>query len=182
MFKIYKIVDNTNGDVYIGRTKQKLKRRLANHRSPNNTCISREIIENGDYEIMLIEETDDKTRERYYIENTECINRVIPGRTQEEWHKENKERKRAKEKAWWQENREKENEKQRQRYAENREEYNEKARQRYAENIERERERNNAKMRALRAIPENREREKERARQRYAEKKLMRNQLQMCHA
>ena len=118
MFKIYKIVDNTNGDVYIGQTKQKyLSERLAQHRSPNNKSISREIIKNGDYEIMLIEETDDKTRERYYIENTECINKVIPGRTSEEYYQDNKEKVKAANRAWRAENREKVNEKQRQRRA-----------------------------------------------------------------
>ena len=176
MYKIYKIVDNTNGNVYIGITTQTLKRRLSNHRCSANTCISREIIKNGDYKIELIEETDDKTRERYWVENTECINREIPGRTQEEW-------------CAIPENREKRNEKRRQRYAENkekakeavkawraipenREKVNEKARQRYAENIERERE----KRRQRRAIPENREKRNEKERQRRAKKKLMRNQ------
>jgi hypothetical protein len=33
------------------------------------------IIKNGDYKIELIEETDDETRERYWILNTECINK-----------------------------------------------------------------------------------------------------------
>jgi pyruvate/2-oxoglutarate dehydrogenase complex dihydrolipoamide dehydrogenase (E3) component len=38
----------------------------------------------------LIEETDDPTRERYWVENTECINRIIPGRTRKEHYENNR--------------------------------------------------------------------------------------------
>jgi hypothetical protein len=92
MLKIYRIVDNTNGNIYIGKTKKKyLCDRLANHRygyKRGFTCSSREIIKNGDYRMELIEETDDETRERYWILNTDCINKVIPGRTKKERNKE----------------------------------------------------------------------------------------------
>jgi len=92
MYKIYKIVDNTNDNVYIGITTQKyLSRRLNGHKW-DKTCVSRDIIKNNDYRIELIEETDDKTRERYWIENTDCINQVIPGKTRAEWLDENKEK------------------------------------------------------------------------------------------
>ena len=94
MYKIYQIVDNTNGNIYIGQTKQKyLSSRLGQHRTKTkkniNNCMSREIIKNGDYKIELIEETEDETRERYWIENRECINKVIPGRTWKEWYNDN---------------------------------------------------------------------------------------------
>ena len=82
-YKIYKLIDNTNGDIYIGMTTN-LRRRLSQHKNKYNDCLSRKIIANGDYRIELIEETDDKTRERYWIENTECINIQIPGRTLKE--------------------------------------------------------------------------------------------------
>ena len=75
MYKIYKIVDNTNDNVYIGITTQTLKERLKGHKH-KITCSSREIIKNGDYRIELIEQTDDKTRERYHIQNTNCINAI----------------------------------------------------------------------------------------------------------
>jgi hypothetical protein len=92
MLKIYKIVDNTNGNVYIGKTKQKyLCDRLSSHKY-DKTCMSREIIKNRDYKIELIEETEDETRERYWIENTECINKNIPGRTKKEWNENNKDK------------------------------------------------------------------------------------------
>jgi len=96
MLKIYKIVDNTNGNIYIGKTKQTLNQRLTKHRHKTrkntNRCMSREIIKNGDYKIELIEETEDDSRERYWILNTVCVNKAIPGRTNKEWRIDNKER------------------------------------------------------------------------------------------
>ena len=97
MLKIYRIVDNTNGNIYIGKTKIKyLCQRLAVHKNQKN-CMSREIIKNGDYRMELIEETDDETRERYWILNTDCINHNIPGRTikeyQSEYYENNKDKK-----------------------------------------------------------------------------------------
>ena len=93
MYKIYKIIDNTNDNVYIGITQQKLYQRLNNHKQDckrDAFCISKQIIKNGDYKIELIEETDDKSRERYWIENTNCINKQIPGRTPKEYYNDNK--------------------------------------------------------------------------------------------
>ena len=84
MMKIYRIIDNTNGNIYIGKTTQKyLCQRLASHVKDyrrNNPISSSKIIKNGDYKIELIEETDDETRERYWIENSECVNQLIPNR------------------------------------------------------------------------------------------------------
>jgi hypothetical protein len=95
--KIYKIVDNTNGDIYIGSTtKQCLSYRLAEHvrktKTGTNKCTSRHIIANGDYSIVLIElypcnsKDELNARERHHIENTVCINRCIPTRTPKEYH------------------------------------------------------------------------------------------------
>ena len=92
-YKIYKLIDNTNGNIYIGITKQKLYKRLNNHKQDYKReahCVSKKIIANGDYKIELIEETDDKTRERYWIENTECININIPGRSRKEHYEDTK--------------------------------------------------------------------------------------------
>lgn len=91
--KIYKIVDNTNGDIYIGSTTLTLKERLSKHKcSCNyvNKCTSYQIINNGNYLIELIEDIGVVTKqerydkERYYIENNECINKFIPGRSKKE--------------------------------------------------------------------------------------------------
>ncbi len=86
--KIYRIIDNTNGNVYIGSTTSQLCNRLAEHASGYKRHLkgqyaytaSFQIIANGDYDIVLIEEfpCDNRDqlhqRERYWIENTDCIN------------------------------------------------------------------------------------------------------------
>ena len=107
MIKIYKIIDNTNGNIYIGKTSQKyLSDRLSSHvwdyKTQNKRgCVSRDIIKNGDYKIELIEETLDKSREKYWIENTSnCINKLIPGRTYAEWRKDNPDKRQEYFKTW----------------------------------------------------------------------------------
>ena len=82
--KIYKLIDNTNGNIYIGSTIQKLSKRKSEHKADakSKNCKSKSIIENGDYDIILIENYPCKSkeellmRERYYIDNTDCINQV----------------------------------------------------------------------------------------------------------
>ena len=96
--KIYKIIDNTNDNTYIGSTCMTLKQRLSNHKCGYKRFLkglygntkSFDIIKNNDYKIELIEDCNIKTkdelkaRERYYIENNECLNKHIPGRSQKE--------------------------------------------------------------------------------------------------
>tara|TARA_R110002012_G_scaffold289624_1_gene482764 strand:+ start:54 stop:506 length:453 start_codon:yes stop_codon:yes gene_type:complete len=94
--KIYKIVDNTNNNVYFGSTTQTLKKRLKQHKSLD--CCSREIIKNGDYDIFLVEDypcnskKELLSREGYYMKNNECINKLIAGRTVHEYYYDNKEK------------------------------------------------------------------------------------------
>jgi hypothetical protein len=94
--KIYKIVCNKTGLIYIGSTtKNTIQTRLKEHegRFKKNTggkytCY--EILKNNDYKIELLEEVNCnskdelKNKERYYIEKIECVNSVIPGRTRKE--------------------------------------------------------------------------------------------------
>ena len=108
--KIYKIVDNTNNNIYIGSTcEPTLARRLATHLTDykrreirNNNMTSLQIFDNNNYDIILIEnypcERKDElhARERYYIESLECVNKQFPGRTQKEYREVNKEYIRAK--------------------------------------------------------------------------------------
>ena len=61
MLKIYKIIDNTNGNIYIGSTVQPLSKRLVGHRSSYNQYIkgkkyvkSCDIIKNNNYNISYI--------------------------------------------------------------------------------------------------------------------------------
>ena len=106
--KIYKIVCNTTGLTYYGSTCEPiLSRRLAKHRSNykdylNNASHSHyttsyKVLENGNCDIILMENypcksNDELTsRERFYIENFDCVNKIIPTRTQQEYKDLNKE-------------------------------------------------------------------------------------------
>ena len=121
--KIYKLIDNTNDNVYIGSCCSSLRTRLSTHKSGyemflfkniksyeilknKNYIKSYEIIKNGDYKIELLEDCDINTkhelleRERYYIENNNCLNKYIPGNLddkgiqqyQKEYYETNKEK------------------------------------------------------------------------------------------
>jgi hypothetical protein len=95
--KIYKIVCNVTGETYIGATTKKyVSKRLTEHvyrfNHPElNQYMSKKIIENGNYYIELVElvkcESKDELskRERYWIENTVCVNKQMPSRTKKEY-------------------------------------------------------------------------------------------------
>ena len=91
--KIYKIVDNTNNNIYIGSTtKPLLSQRLAQHCYSYKSWIkgygrkftSYDIIVNGNYDIVLLElypcNSKDElyAREKYYIQNNNCVNKNNP--------------------------------------------------------------------------------------------------------
>ena len=98
--KIYRIIPTEggeDGDVYFGSTTKPLNVRLSNHRSDfrhnqlNTTShlLFEKFGEDG-VKIELIEtcpvdcKKDLLIRERFYIENNDCVNRKIPGRDQAE--------------------------------------------------------------------------------------------------
>lgn len=97
--KIYRIVCNETGEQYIGSTTQTLAHRLAKHRNnakiPNQQCSSKQIIERGNYAIVLIEECQCENkeqlerRERHFIETLDCVNRYVPTRTRKEYCRDN---------------------------------------------------------------------------------------------
>ena len=100
--KIYKITGG--GLTYIGSTTQPLSQRLAQHRSNYKlfkqgigVCPNYKVLECMDYQITLIEDYPCERkeqllmRERYWIENTSCINITHPLRTSKEYHEDNKE-------------------------------------------------------------------------------------------
>lgn len=62
MYKIYKLVDNFDIVRYVGVTKRKLSIRFSEHVSKNTFDGVK------DCKIELLEETDDKTRERFWID------------------------------------------------------------------------------------------------------------------
>ena len=90
--KIYKIECSKTGLVYIGSTIQTLNKRLSGHKKSSRSAI-RDFINPT---ILLIEEypCDRKdqllTRERFYMETIECINKYRPIRTKEDKAQEQK--------------------------------------------------------------------------------------------
>lgn len=87
--KIYRIVCNLIGKQYIGSTCQNLSHRLQNHKNhyieylkgKYRWTTSFSIIENNDYDIVLVEDCNVENkeqlhqRERHYIESTENVNK-----------------------------------------------------------------------------------------------------------
>jgi hypothetical protein len=101
--KIYKIVCNITGETYYGSTTARLSTRLSGHVYNVNVgrscCKSKQIIERGNYSIILCEECpcDNKEQlraiERKWIETNNCVNKIIPTRTTHEYYEDNKEQK-----------------------------------------------------------------------------------------
>ena len=125
--KIYKIIDNTNDNIYIGSTCEKLIRRLQKHKysykcyfNPNvkqGYMRSFDIIKNGDFKIVLIEEypCENKekllSREQYWIDYLNCINHNNPIHNKKEYFKkyseENRDRLNELSREWTQKNKQK---------------------------------------------------------------------------
>tara|TARA_R110001592_G_scaffold340298_1_gene628392 strand:+ start:40 stop:783 length:744 start_codon:yes stop_codon:yes gene_type:complete len=104
--KIYKIVCDTTGLIYIGSTVETLCRRLSGHRSDYKRYLkgkysfltSFDILKNDNYKIILIENCPCNSKEelhreeRKYIESIECVNKNIPTRTDKEYREINKDK------------------------------------------------------------------------------------------
>jgi len=110
---IYKL--SGGGLDYYGSTEQTLNKRLNQHKSKykkylegkTNYLTSFDIIDKNDYNIELVEEVEDLAiltqRERYYIENFDCVNKCLPYVSEEE----KKQRKRRDDKKYCEKNKEK---------------------------------------------------------------------------
>ena len=119
--KIYKVVSNTVEGVYYGSTADELWSRFGGHKNDYNQwkkgkrgyCTSYKLIEAGDAEIILIEKypcndkIELKARERWYIENNDCLNKCVPNRTAKEWREANREKVLKHHKEYYQDNKEK---------------------------------------------------------------------------
>lgn len=98
---IYKIVSNVTQDVYYGSTCKKLSARLAQHRQTYKRYLngkyhyvtSFKVLETDSYNIILVQSCNFETKEqllaaeRYYIDTFECVNKILPGRTYQEYNK-----------------------------------------------------------------------------------------------
>jgi lipopolysaccharide export LptBFGC system permease protein LptF len=99
--KIYKIHSYKTDKIYIGSTTVLLCKRFTGHKTDNKTgrgTLAKQIFEYDDVMITLIENypcndrNELEKRERYHIENNNCINKNIPTRTNKEWKLINKDK------------------------------------------------------------------------------------------
>jgi hypothetical protein len=155
--KIYKLIDNTNGNIYIGSTCNSLKKRLKIHlnhyyeyKKKDGKCLTTvayHIIKNNDYKMELLENFPCKTKqellnkEREYIENNKCININKPITTYQEkldYGKEYRDKNRDKlleqKKEYWIKNRDKLVEKKKEYWIKNKDKLAEKSKKKYEDN------------------------------------------------
>jgi hypothetical protein len=103
--KIYKIIDNTNGNIYVGSTcEPTLAKRLSKHVHSYHRYLNKkyafitsfDILKNNSFQIILLEEFPCENRmqlhrrERHYIDTLNCINKFHPTRTDAEYYQANK--------------------------------------------------------------------------------------------
>ena len=88
---VYKITCNLTGKCYYGSTVQTLAKRESVHKLNSNTATSKQLIQNGNWKIEMIEEVVFKhklellQRERFYIDNDDnSINKNRPYVTADE--------------------------------------------------------------------------------------------------
>jgi len=136
---IYKITSPNTDIVYVGQTSQTLRRRFSGHHTnykgflagnpKAGSCTSIKVLEHGDATIDLIEETEDVSREFYWINtipNTCNVKRGVfdYAANNHDYHEENKEEISARKKVHYAENKEVLCAKSKARYAEKKEEIN----------------------------------------------------------
>ena len=153
--KVYKIYSQKSNEVYIGSTTKLLLQRFLQHKKNYKSynkgkyhfVTSFYILEYDDANIELIEEVqfDDKKelikRERFHIEQNECVNKRVEGRTTKEYREDNKQKRLEYLKKYRQANIEKISEKEK--------EYREQNREKISEKNKKYREQNREKMQEL---------------------------------
>jgi hypothetical protein len=120
--KIYKLWSPSKNLVYYGSTVQSLAQRLSKHKNNhkyykedinNEYCSSYLILDCEDYKMELMEEypCNNKTqlckKEGEYIKANECVNKCIPGRTQQQWMEDNKDKMAEQQKEYREDNKDK---------------------------------------------------------------------------
>ena len=131
--KIYRLVNDELNLTYYGSTTQSLSKRLNGHNETNNKCKSKLLYVNNYKPIIVLVENypcsskeELLKRERYYIENNECVNGVVPYISKIEYIE--------KRKKYYQDNREEKIEKVKQYKLKNKEKFLEYSKQYYDDN------------------------------------------------
>ena len=113
--KIYKICCDDSDIVYYGATTKRLCTRMAQHKhnfKKRPHVNSKLCFEKGNAYIELVENfpcnsiDELNTRERYYIKNFKCVNKMHPGRSRKEYREENPEEVKEDSKKYYEKNKE----------------------------------------------------------------------------
>ncbi len=112
--KIYKIINDALPElVYYGSTTNTLTKRFCQHNVKSNKCSSNQLFDcDVKPQIFLVEsfpcnsKDELNARERWYVENNDCVNKRIPNRTQKEYQLDNKEKIKKSQKEWYEDNKE----------------------------------------------------------------------------
>ena len=123
--KIYKIVDVCYSKAYIGSTCEELSQRMARHRYMYNQhiCRGKESYRSANRlfdefgvdncKIELVEEypcanqMELHRREGYHIQNNDCVNKIVAGRSDKEYRDQNAEREKERHKDYYMKNQDK---------------------------------------------------------------------------
>jgi len=167
--KIYKLFSYDNDLIYIGSTTQELYKRLCEHKSRANICNSKLLFEaSNNVKIELIEEyacnnkMELTKKEGEHIRANDCVNKVIAGRSNKEWHDDNKD----KQKEYHKEYRNKNKDKIKEYLKNNKDKINERLKKYREDNRDKIKEYNN------KWLEDNRDKLKEYRREKYRLKKL----------
>jgi hypothetical protein len=147
--KIYKLTTIHDPDlVYYGSTVNPLYKRKNDHKNRFKNgkfeCSSSKLFELGidDVEITLVEsiicnnKEELHKRERFYIENNNCVNKVVPTRTYKEYYEDCKDKIRDKKKEYRELNKDKIKEQRKQYREQNKDKIRDKKKEYYEENKE----------------------------------------------
>ena len=195
--KIYKITDIGYNKCYIGSTTEELSMRMARHRSKFKVFLksgegyisscdlfNEYGVENCKIELIQYYKCDTlqelRKREGEHIKNTECVNKLVAGRTQKEYNEDNKVKLQEKAKEYHEANKDKINEHKREYYKinkdkihEHKKEYREQNRDKINEKAKEYREQNKDKIKDLKKqwYENNKEKIKDKSREAYKLKK-----------
>jgi len=92
MARVYAIICYDTGEIYIGSTKLEMNKRMKTHKREDNLCLSKQIINRGEYDVIVLETCDDKIkfqREQYWLDKFalyNIINKNAAYQTREDKH------------------------------------------------------------------------------------------------
>ena len=158
--KIYCIRSHQTNDIYIGSTTQPLSVRMAGHRrkckhwkeGKGHYVTSFGLLQYDDCYIELIEEYPSNSkmelerREGELIREMDCVNKIVVGRTIQEWKEDNREKLLQGKREDYQRNKERYNKRSKEDYHKNREKYRQLKKEWYEKNKEKIRQQRNKKV------------------------------------